>query len=213
MRIIKSTNLATENESVVLRSAAASALGALSLSVVSAPASRRAAWRSLLEYSVTLLDELGFRLTLWLFACSCERDSAIARHRRLWKALEMGGYRIPAEKRTSEISRIRANASLCFYAAVPVAAHEAEQVPFGPASRSFLALLPRDSRPDVEGFVNAGWTRGIIDMEELTALATTICAIGGLLVRPFGDFDDSECGIDIIMQSVSLSRIAPALDE
>lgn len=67
-----------------------------------------------------------------------------------------------------------------------------------PSSMSFLAFFPEGVRPDVSALVSTGWWRGVSDLLELRDVGLQVVGQEGVLLRPFGLFDDRDVGVDIL---------------
>jgi hypothetical protein len=146
-------------------------------------------------------------LASWLCACVCGEDNRINRHRRLWRVVAAHGVQATT-RTTEEVSVENADGTVCFYGATAVAGERAEYFrPVAtPASRSFLALLPRAEVPAIDSLVTMGWRRGLVDPHELRNAALVVSKQKGVLLRLFGEFDDRETGVDCIMNSVAYER-------
>jgi len=148
------------------------------------------AWKSLLS---------GIDIwTCWLFACVCGEDNRIMRHQGLWKMLAGQGL-APASQLTPE-TLITKDGGLCIYGATGTdgGAMSLFRPVVRPGSRSFLTLLPRAERPAVDLAIAMGWQRGLSDLNELRDMALVVSKQGGVVLRLFGEFDDSEAGVDCI---------------
>lgn len=139
---------------------------------------------------------------LWLCASDCGANNRITRHRALWKGLATRGF-APLHQHTPELAVEIGDDSICFYGAAEL---EREKVAdlhkiVTPASRSFLAWMPSATVPDVAGMVAAGWNRGLSELRELAKIAQVLSQQGGVILRLFGEFDDTEAGVDCIMDT------------
>lgn len=77
------------------------------------------------------------------------------------------------------------------------------------SSRSLLAFFPKEARPDATSLVSTGWWRGVGELLEVRDIGLRVVAQEGVLLRPFGVFDDREVGVDILArggQFLALSR-------
>ena len=138
----------------------------------------------------------------WLCACECGYDNRVARYSKLWKSLASKGFQPPV-RTTPETSIENDDGTICFYGAAEIGIEKIESVKtiVTPSSRSFLAWLPSTTAPDIDCLVAMGWKRGPSDLLELRDIAIVLSKQGGIVLRPFGQFDDLEAGVDCIMDA------------
>jgi hypothetical protein len=75
-----------------------------------------------------------------------------------------------------------------------------------------LCWLPETEHPKIDTFVRAGWKRGFSEMRELRDIGLAVAGESGILLRPFGEFDDQEVGVDLLVAPTLLSTLV-ALNE
>lgn len=175
---------------------------------------REAVWMAML-HAIRLLSSGVQPLVLWLCACEIGPANRIFRHRKLWKNIERNGIKIPSSDRTGEFESEQSDGSVAFFGAAKVSLAEAEESRdlIGPASRSFLVLMPNGSTPDVSALMGSGWRRGLSEFVELRNIAIVVTRQRGVLLRPFGEFDDPEAGVDCLIHPSLLSSLKEALPE
>lgn len=70
-----------------------------------------------------------------------------------------------------------------------------------PSSASFIVLLPQGrANIDLKTITSTGWRFGLGRFNELVSVSKYISSIDGILLRTFGEFDDTEIGADAIFR-------------
>ena len=202
VHVTTTPNLFCENDSLLLPQNSPpneEVLAAYTLEKKVGPEERRKVWGPVIQQILeTLAPHLG-EPELWLCACTCGPNSSITHYRKVWKALAAGGYDAPVERRTDEIHRSSTAGDVFYYGAAPLSAEDILVAPVGPSSRAFLAIFFDWKTPNIAELSTRNWFHGLHDLKEVKSLATEITRQGGILVRLFGEYDEREAGLDLIM--------------
>lgn len=139
---------------------------------------------------------------IWLLSChtTWQPNSRIVSYRKLWKSLEARGLKLPKGYRTKELE-FKTDEGQRWFGGIEIETDEISLV--GPIINdepsSIITAFPKGTVPDLKAVMDAGWI-SLRDSRLIgwTSIATMICEVKGLLLRPFGEFDDILIGIDIL---------------
>ncbi len=138
-------------------------------------------------------------------------DSAWTRKRRLWVSFRTAGLALP-QHTEEEVSRNGPD-GLQFFGAATIRPDElaiADTI-LRAQPVSFLVIAP-GSTPSIQELLSAGWDRHHpTDFEIWRDLAITVTRHDGILLRPFGSFDDPEAGFNLILSPERASHVQQAL--
>jgi len=166
------------------------------------PGGHQEVWEPILQ---NLLEEFTpYNPEIWLCACTCGPNSRITHHQKLWKAIK---YNAPIERRTNEISQNTTEGDVCYYGAVPLSTKDIPLAPVGPSSRAFLAIFFKGETPNITELAATEWLHGLHNLNEVKSLAIEITRQGGILVRLFGEYDEREAGVDLIMEESTAIKL------
>ena len=138
---------------------------------------------------------------IWLLGChgTWQPDSRIVSYRKLWKSLETRGLKLPKGNRLEELEQ-KTDEGQRWFSGIEIDINEISLI--GPILNdepySIITIFPNGVVPDLKTIMDNGWV-SVRDsgLNGWASIATEICRSGGVLLRPFGEFDDVEVGIDI----------------
>ena len=149
--------------------------------------------------------------SMWLFAChwAWQPATRLSAVKKLWGSLQSRSLAIPAGQKTEEI-RLESDAGVRWFGAARLGAEDVQLAIriVNAEAASVVAVLPSDTVVDVRRVCNHGWqdlnTRSMAAWRDV---AVTICELGGVLLRPFGECDDREVGTYLLAQADLMDSI------
>jgi hypothetical protein len=156
------------------------------------------------------LPELG----LWLLVGQrWQPDTVMARHKRLWKLLESRGIALPSDKHREELC-MTSDEGIRFFGIARIAPTETEAA-YNIMKASALALLiaaRSDAPPTVEEYLGLGWDGpGYTGADFWRDVGSATVRRGGAILQLFGEFDDREVGVDVIVGRDSFDRLRKSM--
>ncbi len=134
----------------------------------------------------------------WLLVCVGGPDNAVTKRKGLTGLMRDAGVTVSMPP-VSETQIQRDDGGRYFFGAFGPLADDLEFLRgfVTPSSRSLLAFFPEEVRPDTTSLVSAGWWRGVSEVMEVRDIGLRVVGQNGVLLRPFGVFDDREVGVDV----------------
>lgn len=200
-RIIVSDNAFIKNDGIVFPPPSAPITDLAALTYVSSVTSDMRQKRlSCLALASRRVSDVLPNYRLWLLASqgAWQPDTKRMRALKLWRWLANGGMKTPAGAKGAEVAREHSH-GIKWFSFAEVEEDELQIVHdiVSAEQTSFLVAAPRS--PAVDEYLAAGWDEGhpgVMTFWRDMALVTSRAR--HLLLRPFGNFDDVEAGVNVI---------------
>lgn len=144
----------------------------------------------------------------WLLASVGGRDCAATRHKGLVGLMRDEGFKVRSPPFSETCTR-RGDGAFYFFGTFDLVERDFAELQglLTATSRSALALFPTAANPSAVTLAEVGWWRGVSEATEVRDLALQIVAADGVLLRPFGMFDDRLAGVDILARGSQLEAL------
>jgi hypothetical protein len=209
--VILNPDLFAPNESILMRRPAEGSCPGLAAMtwLGDPPLGVREGRLACLHAAVEALSRGLPELELWLLVGQrWQTDTVMGRHRGLWKLLESRGIALPSSERRQEHLE-RSPEGIRFFGTARLTVADIDGA-FDVMSASALALLiaaPHEAPPTIQQYLVVGWEGAPADADYWRNMACVAVQRGGALLRPFGEFDDREFGVDVILERRSFDEL------
>lgn len=135
---------------------------------------------------------------------SWQPNTAMVKYRQLWGALKLRGFRIAQNGIEVKSKTIEIDGRLKFFCAAKI--REVDVADVSQLLReercAYIVALPRNL--DVSSLLDFGWSG---DLQDDMKFISDVVALGGIVVKKIGEFDDSEQGVVAIGSPVVITNL------
>lgn len=168
--------------------------------VVEAPAERRlVVWQRAVELVARAVQSCDASLKPWVCTSDYTPNSAAGRWSAKRRLTDLDSAYGASD---SCFEQVRASDGFVQICAAHQVEHEVVLAAKSFAERrhtTLLLWLPLERRPQLDELVKLGWWSGLYDHNAYRQIAVTVVGWGGILLKLFGDFDDVEAGVNIVL--------------
>jgi hypothetical protein len=170
---------------------------------VDEPSSHRSAKKAAVQGAMSLIASglPSYSFFLHVVQSPWQPNTRVVRHGRLWRTLERQGIVIPDESRLSE-ELIEADEGIKFAGTLRVDPSNLDTVldVVRAEPASLLVALPDGPPLGLDVLSAAGFSSEARDATYWREVATAVTARPGVVFRIFGEFDDRDAGVDLLLR-------------